>query len=792
MRRFVGLVILLFFTIPFGISISGCAKKNTVTYCSGNSGPVVGQVVNITLAPRVYGVSLNYGLIGTTPSPSAVDCKGSAVSIPAYKYGTSDMTIADVNPATGSLCAGTWNRNTGGGIADFTFCIPTNKSGTALIVASANGANSNPLPVYVHPTVSSVVLSAPSTDCSGNDPSTNCSPAAYSTSSTSCTINPANGCCTTPLPTSTAYVSNSCISQGTTGQLAAKVYSGTGSSQTNISCQVGHLSYNPQTAAIVTIDQNGVATAQAPGSTIITASVANAGSSAGFFSTCPPTAISLTVPITGGTSVSVNPNNPQPLGTVVTDTNGTILTGLTLEYVSTTPTTIPGASTITPLFPGTAGITAICQPPSCNSSPFSQIGLFGNGTPVISNELTVTAPGKNSTVLYIGSTNSQYIVPVDFTQSTIGAPVLLPYVPTSMVINNSGTTIYMGTANGNGLMTFNALTNSLTSVNQSITGNVLAVSPDDSTVVITDPTRQLVYLYPTTTGTTTPSGIASQYGGVATHAEFSPDSQTVYITTTTNQLLVYSQLTGWSSITLPAPATDVAVTVPSAGAFLAGPTTTARGQCPITTTTTVNGLPSTSNVFYPDAGVTGPPTDLIAATNDGVHMLGATATPAALTDLLVSHTGSGGQQPGVPIGACPATGAALQFTATPASTSTLTGVTASAITGVDPSADSSIAFVTYTGSGGVLPLYTPTAGSLTPIPLTSPATAPVAGVFSSDDLTFYVGTSGDHSVHLIIRSTSGTWAEDPTKTIVPQLPNINGGAAATPNLLVQRPRKSTS
>ena len=53
MRRFVTLVVLLLFTVPFGISISGCAKKTTVTYCNGgDSGPVVGQLTTITLQPK--------------------------------------------------------------------------------------------------------------------------------------------------------------------------------------------------------------------------------------------------------------------------------------------------------------------------------------------------------------------------------------------------------------------------------------------------------------------------------------------------------------------------------------------------------------------------------------------------------------------------------------------------------------------------------------------------------------------------------------------------------------------
>ena len=127
---------------------------------------------------------------------------------------------------------------------------------------------------------------------------------------------------------------------------------------------------------------------------------------------------------------------------------------------------------------------------------------------------------------------------------------------------------------------------------------------------------------------------------------------------------------------------------------------------------------------------------------------------------------------------------------------TLTGATPTAITGVDPASDSSIAFVTYIGTGGVLPGYTPQTGSLAPIQLSGTATAPVAGVFSSDNSTFYVGTSGDNLVHLINRSASGTpstWTDDPTKAITPKLPDASGnGTFATPDLLVQRPRKSTS
>jgi hypothetical protein len=808
MRRFVTLAVLLLFTIPFGVSISGCSKKAPTIFCSGgDSGIPVGQVTTITLNPEIFGISLNFSQIGQVGTPVATDCKGTTETVAKFTYGTfladgtPDLTIADVEPTNGRLCAGTWNRNTGGGIADFTTCMPTNKSGTVFVIASGNGASSNPLPIFVHPVVTSVVLGALSTDCL-NDPATNCSPAAFTTQTTSCTVM-ANGCCTAPVATpgtSSASV-NSCASQATTGQLAARVYdNATQTLANNISCQVGHLTYTAQTPSVVTIDQNGIATAQQPGSTVITANIANAGSSAGFFSTCPPTTISLSIPGSNGTgssSIIVNPNNVQPITSLAMDQNGTILTGLSLEFESTTPTTIPAAAagTVTPTFPGAAAITAVCQPPSCNPSPFNQIGLFGNGKPVTSNPVTITAPGINSEVIYIGSTNSRYVVPVDFTQPQPGNPVQLPYYPNSMVISNDGSSVYMGSSFE--LMTFSATTNTLTAQDTSVTGPVLAVSPDGTMLVITDPIRQFVYLY----GTTGTPGVQTQFGGVATSAAFSPDSQTVYITlgdynsstgvvTPNNQLLIHSQFTGWYATTSSQATTNVTVGVPSVGAFFGGNPTTARSYCPETTTSTTGGQVTTSstttNLFYPDAGVMGPATSVVATTNDGLHVLGSTAT--TFTDLAIPS--------GLPINNCPqADGMSGKFTTNVAFTGTLP-VTATAITGVLPTSDSKTAFVTYTGTGGVLPTYTPQptgAGTLGTIPLSTALgtpIAPLAGAVSADNSTFYATTSGDNAVHLITKQANGSY-QDVTTPIAPKLPDVNGNITA-PNLLVQKPRKATN
>ena len=775
MRRFVTLSVLLLSSVPFGVSISGCNRGTAApTFCNGgDSGMTTAQAATITLQPVVYGVSLNYAEIGQLQGPTTTDCKGSSVGISAYTYGTTDMTIADVQPTTGKLCAGTWNRNSGGGIPDFTYCTPTNKPGVAYVTASADGVTSNPLPVFVHPVVTSIVLGGPSSNCT-TDPTTACCPLATA------------GAVTAP-----PYLANSCISQGSTAQLVARVYAGTGANQTNISCLAGHLQLSAQgetsTTAIsqvVNIDQNGVATANQPGSVLISANIANAASSAGIFSTCPPASITLTTPGSTANPVLVNQNNPQPIVATAIDTNGVTLTGLSLEYVSTEPTTISAAAPVTPTLAGAASISAVCQPPSCNPSSYNQIGLFGNGKPVTSNSVNVSVPGTNSTVLYMASTQSQYMVQIDFTTSVLGQPFLLPYVPNSMVISNDGSNIYLGSSTA--LMVVNAVnTLSITRTDPSSPGTVLAVSPNGNTIVLSDPVRQIISLENST------GGVLSTYGGVATHAEFAPDSQTVYITAG-NQLLVYSANTGWTNI-VPAtsagtPVTDVAVTVPAVGAYFAGPTTTARSYCSVSTPTTPT---NEANVFYPPADSPPAITDRLAATNDGMHVLGATATTPTptLSDLRVSIPA--GNMNGATISvACPATGT-MSFSNT-LTTTPLGPVTATAITGVWPTSDSTLAFVTYTGSGGVLPAYAPAAsgpGTTTYIKLSGAATAPIAGVVSADNSTFYAATSGDNLVHLIKPGTTpGPWID--SSTLAPNL-TTPAGAVVPVNLMVQKPRKTT-
>ncbi len=787
MRRYFILVILFVLTLPFGISVVGCGTNKNANYCNGlGYGLRSDAVAAINLEPKINGISLSYSQTGQVNQPTATNCKGGTVAVGGYNYGTSDMTLADISP-TGAVCAGTWNRTTGGGIAPFTTCLPTNKTGVALVTAQAGGVTSNTVAIFVHPTITNISLDVINRQTGAGGPG----------------------------------AQTGCYSQGQTAQLSATAFV-EGNSTTpfcapnsgnpaipDCSTNLGHLTYSPVTSGLVSIDQNGVATAQLPGSTVISATIAGTSSNAGYFYTCPPKSIALTS--NGNTNINITPNTPQPLVASVIDTNGNPITGLPLAYTTTTPQAITASSTgVTSTFPSSAAVYAVCQPPTCNTSPINEIGVNGNGTPVVSNTVTVTSPGNSSTYLWLASPASQYFVPVDLTTGTTGTAVRLPYVPNSMVLDQPGTNLYFGSYRE--LMVFNAISNSLTREDTSVPGVVLAVSPDGGTVLINDQDRQVFYLYTPTTQTVT-----SSFGGVGQRAIFSPDSTTLYIAGQ-NTLYVHNSFSGWSveqltgntgnsSATCPFTpgnttynsfcSPDLALAVPSVAAFISGATTTAYGFCPDT-------RPNPA-INYPQAAALPVTTDHLAATNDGKHIIGATATPAVLTDSTIALPSA---NPAAPVGACPTVPVTQNGTTVNKTVGITIGNPGNAQLSLAPygignvdqvvtAPDSSVAFVTYTSAattppagGAILPAYQIPAqagatGTLANVTLAAPATAPLAGIFSPDYQTFFVGTAGDNAIHLISTKTLTD-----TKQLFPKLTDSSGNPTPV-RFLAVKPRPTT-
>lgn len=788
MQRYLALIALLVFSLPVGLSISGCTT-NVGAFCNGlGYGLKTNAVSAIDLEPKTTGISLSWGQTSQVAQPTATTCKGASATVSKYTYGSSNILLADISP-TGAVCGGTWNRNSPGGIQDFTICTPPAGSGTAetggcsasstacgvaQITASGGGVTSNPVPIYIHPPITAITIPT----------------------QTACVSQ--NQTLAMPLTTGTVVIGPNGIPipDGNTNS--------TGNTTQNF---VGTITYTPVTASIVTINNAsstgtgipGTATANLPGSTVINATAALVSSAAGYFYTCPPKNIALT--INGNTSAVVLPSSPQNIAASIQDTNGNTLNGLQLDYTSTRPQEIAvsAAGQVTSTFPTDTAINAICQPATCNPAPVSQIGVFNTGTPIVSNTLNVSSPGRSSTILWMASTQSPFFTQVDLTNGVPISPIKLPFTPNSMVLDQAGSNLYFGSYRE--LMVFSATTNTLSKEDITVPGVVLAVSPDSSTVVINDQLRQVIYLY------TNSSSTNISIGGLATRAEFSPDGKNVYIVGP-DMLYVHNAQTGWSTYPLQNPnpstctlnnntpsgsgsfnifcGTDLAITIPSIGPFITGAQTAAYGFCP---NTTVN-----PPVYYPLAATVSAATDHLASTNDGNHILGANASQGIFSDIWV-YQNANKTAAGIPTGPCPV---ASPTATLPISLTTslyqapITGITPSAINQVVASPDSSIAFVTYTSAsaGGVLPAYQPSTtagagGTMTSVQLSGGAQAPISGVFSPDDTIFFVSTSGDNLIHFV----------DPvgltdTQTINPKLVDANGNPVPV-QIMAVKPRPTT-
>jgi len=789
MGRLLTLVSLLCIAIPAGITVTGCTRNPAAKYCNGlGYGQQIGAVSSINLQPQTTGISLAFGQEQQVASPTAKTCRGGAATVSTYTYGTSNNQLVDISP-TGNICAGTWNRNTGGGIANYTYCnfpspMPNTGGlpfGVAYITASASGVTSNPVEVYVHPGITSVSLAGPSKCVSQGQVYSNASGTPIPLDAQACYSGLYNGKQTSVLmcaPAGTTAATQACPSNVPLSQVPTCPNS------------IGTLQFNVGTPAIASINnENNQITAEQPGTTVITASISGSGSAAGYFSTCPPASISLTLP-TGKTTGTITQGVQENLVTNVIDTNGNPITGLTLDYQSTNPldTTAASGGAISANFPGTASLYAVCQPPTCNPSPINVVGLNGTGLSIASNPTTVTTPGTASSYIwYAAPGKSQYVLPIELLFGTPGPPVRLPYVPNSMLMDQEGTSLYLGSAHE--LMIMSTSTNALSKEDPTVPGVVLAVSPNNSEILINDPVRQLFYIY-LSGGTVT-----STFGGLGSAAAWTPDSKTLYVVDSaalggnhTDTLYVYNANTGWTTYDLTGSggSQSLAITVPGLGAYLSGNPTVAHTWCPAGTAQNYASM-----VFYPQGDSVNVATDTLSATIDGKHILGAalSGTGIELSDIGVTipSTSTGGIL--VP-DSCPQSGATLQpllithtLNQTPiAVNATAVNSVISSPAGVSPNSSivgPTLAFLTYNGStaGAKLPYYEPsntpgTLGTVGYVTLSgaSSITAPVAGAFSPDNTLFFVSTAGDNKIHYISIPATATGVPADKQQMSPNLP----------------------
>ena len=608
MRRFLTLVCLLGLALPAGISISGCVRNPAGNYCNGvGYGPKDTDVTQLILQPQVAGISLAYGQTTQIQSPSAYTCKGVAASVGTNQinYGTSNNQLVDISPS-GQLCAGTWNRNTGGGIADYTYCnypnpLPSSQGlpyAVAYLTATADSVTSNPVAVYIHAPVTAISLvttslssSSPQQCFSQNQQAQLDAQACYVNNGTQYEF------CAPPTVSSANYVCAGGLAPGVT-------------SVPSCGSSIGTLNFSVSNSSVATFNSTtDVLTAQQPGTTSITATIAQSASSAGYFSTCPPKSISVSL-ANGSTNGVVAQGVTQNLTTTVIDTNNNPITGLSLQYESTNIVDVGATSsgTITAAFPGVGSVYAVCEPGACNPAPINEFGLNGTGLPLSSNPVSIIVPGTTSDYVWFAAPGqSQYFASMELLTGNPGSSARLPFVPNSMVMDPGGNNLYFGSPRE--LMVFSTVSNSLTNQNTAVPGVVLAVSPSNSELVINDQIRGVFYIY------NTASGLGSSYGGLGVAAEWTPDSNTAYIVDSaaagpghTNTLYVYNVNLGWSTYPLTASggSQNVAVTVPGIGAYLAGFPTVAHTWCP---SGTVGN--NASIQFFPQSDTVNLPTNVL-------------------------------------------------------------------------------------------------------------------------------------------------------------------------------------
>jgi len=138
----------------------------------------------------------------------------------------------------------------------------------------------------------------------------------------------------------------------------------------------------------------------------------------------------------------------------------------------------------------------------------------------------------------------------------------MPSAPSSFLVDPTGTRAYFGTTGGLRILT---LAGSTLLTAGSVKGKVLAVSPDDTLVIVSDTTDSpnAIYVFNSKTNATTPFLISG-----VTAAAFSPDSTSAYLLAGST-LYLYSTTHPLQTISLPAPATGAAFLATGAFGFVA-------------------------------------------------------------------------------------------------------------------------------------------------------------------------------------------------------------------------------
>lgn len=625
-------------------------------------------------------------------SAAALDSSGNSLSNETFTYQPANSNASDKNPPfvtvsdAGLVCAGTWDSLSSPIVCNPSTRIDTSLPaqlqgpgvGQALVTATAVSVVSTPVTIYVHKPVDNISVSCVDSN------------------------NAAQACPSTV---------SACLSQTQTQKYAAKATA----QGVDVTSTIGTFTWVVQgTAAAVTDNVNGVLTAQSPGLAKVYASSNNVQSTPGTFVTCPIQQISLHVANGSDTSATLDASGTKALSADMTDSKGRPVTGTTLAYNSSQPLVAANAASFTAASAGATTITASCTPPACN------IGL--PDTAVYSNAFLVNVNGTTATTtVYVSSSQGTTVIPVPTDTNTPGTAIMLGDKPNSMRFNHRGTSLYIGTATG--LIVLAPSTNTAAAPNTSLPGKVLAISPDDNTVLISDVTNGKVYVY-------SPAAASNQITALsiagATAANFSPDGVKAYI-------VGNGSWSSWTSTATPVPqsvggaANDVDFVATGAFGYIAGSGSGVgvRANCNDSTQTNV--------------GTSGVPTNL-RALPDGKHLL---AVISPNIDVITATSDNAGCPPAVQN-----TASATAVNATPFGAPFGFATPQLIIT-----SNGSRAFVT-SDQGGKLVGYDVVNNVSAPIQLLGGVTQTFTGGVTLDGKLLYVGAGGTNTLHKIDLTTN--------------------------------------
>ena len=441
--------------------LSGCGG-------GGSSSSTSVSVSSITLSPAI--ASLNFGQT-LQFTATALDANKNPVT-PTFSFSSSNPNVAGIS-STGLACGGSWDSGfvncTGGPV------------GIVEITASAGGATSPPVKVFVHQKVDSVSITPASVNC---------------------------------------------LSKGGQQTFTATAFNNV---LGDITSTVGEFSWQGVDANVAVLNPaiNGlglnqaIATAITPGKTGVFASISGVNSVPSPFEVCPVQSIALTINnVAGQTSATIGTGGTVNATPTVLDSMGVNIAP-SLTFTSSQPgvATVGVHGVVTPVNPGITTITATCTPPACNTNlnptyPNNVVTVTVTGAAAAFN-VWVTSSGCTG---HSGCTTS--LVPISTPTNSLGTAVSLTLIPNSLAIDPQGKKAFLGSESGLTIVDMTASSPSVSTL-PSVTGKVLAVSTDGSKVVISDQTRipSDTFIYNTTNGTSTPLGL----GGVAA-ADFSTDS----------------------------------------------------------------------------------------------------------------------------------------------------------------------------------------------------------------------------------------------------------------------------